>query len=70
MPNEDMTMNTNAKRNIIVIAMGAAVPRHAIGYVADLASLTRTPAKEADCLLMLRRYCPDLVEQYIAAKAQ
>lgn len=58
----------NAQQNLIIIAMGAEVPRHAIGYVADLSSPNLVPAKEADCLAMLRRYCPGLVGKYVAAQ--
>ncbi len=56
-----------AEQNLIIISMGATVPRNAIGYVANLASPNVSPEVEADSLALLRGYCPDLVGKYIEA---
>jgi len=50
--------------------MQSAVPREAIGYVADLGSEMATPEMIADRLAMLERHCPELVAQYRAAIAK
>ena len=57
----------NTQRWLIIIQMGAVVPRNAIGYVANLSALALSPGVEADSLNMLRRYCPELVEKYLLA---
>jgi hypothetical protein len=58
-----------AKQRLIIIALGAAVPRNAIGYVANLASSEVSADVEADSLAMLRRYCPALVARYVEASS-
>ena len=58
---------TQAVKMMILNQMAGLVPRKALGYIYALQIILQTdmcPNTEADSLTQLRKYAPELVEEY------